>query len=150
MLLLLTGEGGKSRRCFSFWPPLLTCIVARALDTSGRTLLSKAASLLWSVRQPPWILFCFNLDYILKHLLMLLCSFISCYRKSKCEDFNILSCHYSIYPRRGESIPKSTADMHRNPDNRNPRLCGQACSMSIKEFAFCILYFWGFWEHLTD
>lgn len=72
---------------------------------------------------------------------MLLCSFISYCRKNKCENFNILSSHYDIYPRRGESVPKSTADMHRNPDNRNPTLCGQGGSMSIKKFAFCILYF---------
>lgn len=35
---------------------------------------------------------------------MLLCSFISYYRKSKCKDFNILSSHYCIYSGRGEGV----------------------------------------------
>lgn len=150
MLFLLTREGRKGIRCFSLWAPLLICIVARAWDTSGRTLLSKAISMLWSGRQPPWIIFCFNLEYIWKHHLMLLCSFISYYRKKKVKFLIFWALITVFVPGREESVPKSTADMHWNPDNRNPRLCGQACLLSIKEFAFCFLYFWGFWEHLTD
>lgn len=89
------------------------------------------------------------------------CSFISCYGNTKCKilrDFNILKPSLLYLSQEGEEVLTSKNVVStcsyavcsellmgiEATDNGNPRLAGQACSLSIKEFTFCPPMFFNF------